>query len=61
MGGEREGKTLEDGSETQLRIVVMMSSVTTSFILFPPLHSFASRSKLIFIEHRVCTTMFSIM
>ena len=61
MGGEREGKTLEDGSEAQLRIVVMMSSVTASFILFPPLHSFASRRKLIFREHRVCTTMFSII
>lgn len=35
MGGEREGKTLEGGSKAQLRIVVTMSSVTTSFISFP--------------------------
>lgn len=35
MGGEREGKTLEGGSKAQLRIMVTMSSVTTSFILFP--------------------------
>lgn len=61
MGGEREGKTLEEGSKAQLRTVVTMSSVTTSFILVPPLRSFSSRSKLIFTGHRVCTTMFSII
>ena len=60
----REGngrKTLEGGFKAQLRTVVTMSSVTTSFILFPPFRSFSSRSKINFTEHIVCTTMFSII